>query len=152
MSTYGATIHWQRGDAAFLDGRFSRGHVWRFDGGASVPASSSPHVLPLPLSVEEGVDPEEAFVASLSSCHMLFFLLIACKRGFVVDDYGDEALGVMARNTEGKLAMTQVTLRPRVRYGGAAPPSRDVERAMHDEAHHRCFIANSVRSAVTVEL
>ena len=112
MSEYRAVIEWNRGGARFTDNRYSRGHRWRFDGGIDVPASASPHVVPLPMSVAAAVDPEEAFVASLSSCHMLFFLSLAAKRGYVVDDYRDEAVGTMARDSGGKFAMTQVTLHP----------------------------------------
>src|SRR5262245_60924184 len=119
---YTSVVEWSRGGARFTDNRYSRGHVWRFDGGVAVPASSSPHVVPLPLSVAAAVDPEEAFVASLSSCHMLWFLSIAAKRGFVVDDYRDEAVGVMEKNAEGRLAMTRVTLRPAVRFSGDRAP------------------------------
>src|SRR6188474_2242754 len=112
MSTYSALITWERNGAAFIDNRYSRRHRWSFDGGVEVPASSSPHVVPLPLSVAAAVDPEEAFVAALASCHMLWFLSIAAKRGFVVESYRDEAVGVMAKNAAGKLSMTVVTLRP----------------------------------------
>src|SRR6266566_9230286 len=108
MADYKSTVVWNREGAAFTDNRYSRGHRWLFDGGVEVPASSSPHVVPLPLSVAAAVDPEEAFVASLSSCHMLVFLSLAAKRGFVVDSYRDEAIGVLERNGSGKLAMTTV--------------------------------------------
>jgi organic hydroperoxide reductase OsmC/OhrA len=151
MSEYTATIEWQRGGAAFTDNRYSRGHSWRFDGGIEVPASSSPHSVRLPYSVAEAVDPEEAFVAALSSCHMLWFLSIAAKRGFAVERYRDEAVGVMAQNAEGKLAMTRVTLRPAVTFGGEKRPSAAEHEAMHHEAHEECFIANSVRTEVRCE-
>jgi organic hydroperoxide reductase OsmC/OhrA len=151
MSTYHATIEWSRDGAAFLDNRYSRGHRWRFDGGVEVPASSSPDILPVPLSVAAAVDPEEAFVASLSSCHMLWFLSIAAKRGFLVDHYRDEAAGVMAKNADGKLAMTEVTLRPDVRFAGDHRPTDDEANAMHHEAHDLCFIANSVKTDVRCE-
>jgi organic hydroperoxide reductase OsmC/OhrA len=144
---YTATIEWTRGDAPFADRRYSRAHVWRFDGGAVVRGSSSPHVVPLPYSDAAAVDPEEAFVASLSSCHMLWFLSIAQERGFVVDAYVDEASGTMARNAEGKLAMTEVVLRPRVRFHGT-PPEAAAHAAMHRKAHDACFIASSVRTHV----
>ena len=135
----------------FTDNRYSRGHLWRFDGGVDVPASASPHVVPLPMSVAAAVDPEEAFVASLSSCHMLFFLSLAAKQGFVVDGYRDEAVGIMARNADGKLAMTRVTLHPAVNYGGDKRPSRAEEDALHHAAHEECFIASSVKTEVTCE-
>ncbi|HEX4886084.1 MAG TPA: OsmC family protein [Casimicrobiaceae bacterium] len=147
---YTATIEWSRGDARFADRRYPRAHLWRFDGGAVVPGSSSPHVVPLPWSDPAAVDPEEAFVASLSSCHMLWFLSIAQKRGFVVDAYVDEAAGTMARNEDGRLAMTEVVLHPRVRFHGT-PPDAATHEAMHDEAHDECFIANSVRTRVACE-
>ncbi|HSV71249.1 MAG TPA: OsmC family protein [Methylibium sp.] len=150
MGTYTATIAWQRGDAAFTDQHYSRAHRWRFDGGAEVPASSSPRVVPLPWSDPAGVDPEEAFVASLASCHMLWFLSLAAERGWVVDRYTDEASGVMAKNAEGRLAMTVVTLRPAVAFAGAPPALPDFE-ALHHAAHEQCFIANSVRTEVRCE-
>ena len=148
MSKYQATIVWNRGGAAFTDNRYSRGHLWQFDGGLEVPASSSPHVVPVPLSIEAAVDPEEAFVAALSSCHMLFFLSIAAKRGFVVESYRDEAVGIMSKNAEGRHAVTEVTLRPVVQFAGDKRPLPDDVAAMHHEAHEKCFIANSVTSVV----
>jgi organic hydroperoxide reductase OsmC/OhrA len=151
MSTYTATIRWERGDQRFTDDRYSRGHTWRFDGGIEVPGSSSPHSVPLPYSQPAAVDPEEAFVASLSSCHMLWFLSIAAKRGFCVDSYVDDALGVMTRNAQGKFAMTQVTLRPRVAFAGTALPTRSDIEAMHRKAHAECYIANSVKTEVRCE-
>ena len=146
-----ATVLWQRGDASFTDNRYSRGHRWRFDGGIEVPASSSPHVVRLPLSVEAAVDPEEAFVAALASCHMLSFLYIAAQRGFVVDEYQDDAVGELAKNAAGQTAMTVVTLRPALRFGGKRPPTRTEVEAMHHEAHEQCFIANSVKTDVRCE-
>lgn len=151
MAQHTATISWSRFDAAFTDNRYSRAHRWMFDGGATIPASSSPHVVPVPLSDPMGVDPEEAFVASLSSCHMLWFLSIAAGRGFVVDRYEDHAVGTMARDAAGRLAMTRVALRPEVAFGGARVPSEDEVASMHDEAHHACFIANSVKTEVVIE-
>ena len=150
MARYTALVTWERGDARFTDNRYSRAHRWRFDGGTEVPASSSPQVVPLPLSDAAGVDPEEAFVAALSSCHMLLFLHIAARRGFVVDQYEDEAEGVMEKNGQGRLAITRVALRPRVRYAGRCPAQQE-EAAMHQEAHESCFIANSVVTEVTVQ-
>ena len=151
MSTYSATIAWQRGQQPFSDHRYSRRHAWRFDGGVEVPASSSPQVVPLPMSDASAVDPEEAFVASLSSCHLLWFLDIAARAGWVVDDYLDGASGVLARNAAGQLAMTLVTLRPRVRFAGDRQPDAAEVRRLHDAAHHACFIANSVRSELRCE-
>lgn len=151
MSEYQAVVEWSRDGAAFTDNRYSRGHRWLFDGGIEVPASSSPSVVPLPLSVAAAVDPEEAFVASLSSCHMLVFLSIAAKRGFVVDSYRDEAVGVLAKDPSGKLAMARVTLRPQVQFGSEKRPTADEFAAMHHESHEQCFIANSVKTDVRCE-
>src|SRR6185295_10652362 len=151
MAEYKATILWNRGGARFTDNLYSRGHVWQFDGGVEVPASSSPHVVKTPLSVAAAVDPEEAFVAALSSCHMLWFLSIAAKRGFLVESYRDEALGVMGKNAAGKLAMTHVTLRPAVLFGGQNHPRPDEVDAMHNESHEQCFIASSVKTDVRCE-
>ncbi|MEH6813213.1 MAG: OsmC family protein, partial [Motiliproteus sp.] len=151
MSEYSATVQWQRGDQDFLSNRYSRGHEWLFDGGVRVPASSSPHIVPLPYSVAENVDPEEAFVAALSSCHMLFFLYLAARRGFVVDQYTDNALGLMAKNDQGKLAMTEVRLRPKVDFSGATIPTPAELEDMHHVSHDECFIANSVKTRVITE-
>lgn len=150
MSSYEAEILWERGDQLYSDGRYSRGHHWRFDGGTVVPASSSPHVVRAPYSVEAAVDPEEAFVAALSSCHMLFFLHLAQKRGLVVDRYRDPAIGHMEKNATGRMAMTRVVLRPEIAFAGEAP-SAEVIAALHHESHELCFIANSVTTEVTVE-
>ena len=151
MGHYTAEIRWSRNGAAFVDNRYSRAHTWRFDGGAEVPASSSPSVVPVPMSDPAGVDPEEAFVASLSSCHMLWFLAIAAKRGFVVENYEDEPEGTMGPNDSGRMAMTRVILRPRVEFSGAKIPTPAELDAMHHEAHHKCFIAASVLTEVLVE-
>ena len=151
MSTYTARITWQRQDQAFADRRYSRRHAWHFDGGLTVPGSSSPQVVPLPYSDASAVDPEEAFVASLSSCHLLWFLDLACRAGWVVDDYDDAADGVMAKNAEDRLAMTVVTLRPHVRFAGDNRPDAAEIHRLHHAAHEACFIANSVRSEVRCE-
>ena len=151
MSTYTARIEWLRGEQKFTDNRYRRTHRWDFDGGTSVPASASPQVVPLPFSDAAAVDPEEAFVASLSSCHMLWFLSIAAKRGFVVDAYVDDAHGLMAKNAEGRLAMTVLTLRPRVTFSGARLPDRAALDDLHAAAHAECFIAASVRGEVRIE-
>jgi len=148
MAAHQATIVWNRNGQNFRDNKYSRGHVWQFDGGVEVPASSSPHVVPFPLSVVEAVDPEEAFVASLSSCHMLWFLSLAAKHGFVVDSYRDQAQGAMAKNAEGKLAITRVTLRPDVQFSGERLPSKEELDRLHHEAHEQCFIANSVKTEI----
>lgn len=151
MSEHTAVVQWNREGAVFADNRYSRGHHWLFDGGVEVPASSSPKVVRVPLSVEAAVDPEEAFVASLSSCHMLWFLSLAAKQGFVVDRYRDEAVGVIAKDAEGKLAMTLVTLRPGVSFSGDKQPTADDLAALHHEAHEQCFIANSVKTDIRCE-
>ena len=151
MSEYFATIEWRRNGAVFSDNRYSRAHVWRFDGGLTVPGSSSPHVVRAPYSDPAAVDPEEAFVASVSSCHMLWFLVLAAKAGLVVDSYSDEAVGVMEKNDRGKLAITRITLRPRVAFSAARTPSPAELDALHHQAHEECFIANSVRTAIAVE-
>ena len=148
---YRALIHWARGAAVFTDKRYSRGHTWRFDGGVEVPASSSPQVVRVPLSVEAAVDPEEAFVASLSSCHMLFFLSFAAAGGWRVDDYSDDALGVMGKNAAGREAMVRVTLRPRVAFSGERLPSRADILQLHHRSHEECYIANSVTTEVRCE-
>ncbi|MEQ1825134.1 MAG: OsmC family protein [Pirellula sp.] len=143
-------IQWRRGDAVFTDNKYSRCHVWEFDGGAQVRASSSPHIVPLPMSDPHAVDPEEAFVASLSSCHMLCFLSIAAKQNFIVDDYRDDAIGQMGRNSDGKLVMTLVELRPAIRWSSSRVPTDAEIRDMHHQAHEECFIANSVKTEVRV--
>lgn len=149
---YEATVLWQRpADAAFTDGRYSRAHAWRFDGGAEVPASSSPQVVPLPFSSAAAVDPEEAYVASLASCHMLFFLSIAARKRFVVDRYSDTAEGVMEKGADGKIAVTRVVLNPRVTYAGPGP-DRATEEEIHHAAHAQCFLANSVKTEIETRL
>ncbi|MCG8432672.1 MAG: OsmC family protein [Gammaproteobacteria bacterium] len=153
MSEYTATVSWQRNkDENFTDLKFSRGHEWSFDGGATVPASSSPHVVPPPYSVAANVDPEEAFIASLSSCHMLFFLYIAAKGKFIIDEYIDEAVGVMEKDADGKIAVTKVTLRPRVTFSGDNTPTMQQLEDMHHQSHEQCFIANSVKTVVSTDI
>lgn len=146
-----AVVSWERNGQAFTDGRYSRRHELRFDGGATVRGSSSPEIVPLPMSDAAGVDPEEAFVASLSACHMLWFLSIAAGRGFLVDRYDDVAEGLLAKTPEGRLAITVVTLRPCARFSGAPLPGPADIVAMHDAAHEACFLANSVRAEVRCE-
>ncbi len=148
---YSATIAWDRNGAVFTDNRYSRGHLWTFDGGVEIAASASPQIVPLPFSAEAAVDPEEAFIASLASCHMLWFLSIAAEQGYVVDRYTDHAVGVMGRNSDGQLAITAVTLYPHVRFAGERVPSAQEHAAMHARAHHECFIANSVKTEVRCE-
>jgi organic hydroperoxide reductase OsmC/OhrA len=152
MSTYTATVRWQRQpNEDFADNRYSRRHEIAFDGGAVLAGSSSPSVVPLPLSDASAVDPEEMFVASLSSCHMLWFLSLAAGRGLRVDSYVDAASGTMARNAARQLVMTEVLLRPRVRFAGEQQPTADVLQALHHAAHEACFIANSVKTDVRVQ-
>lgn len=152
MKPFTAKVSWARAGAAFVDNRYSRGHAWEFDGGVCVAASASPDVVPLPLSVAEAVDPEEAFVASLSSCHMLWFLSIAAKRGFRVDSYVDNAVGEMAADAAGRLSVTKVTLRPKTEFSGEMTPTPEEIAATHHAAHEACFIANSVKTQVVCEL
>jgi organic hydroperoxide reductase OsmC/OhrA len=151
MSTYTATIRWRRsGDGDFTKGQYSRAHEWSFDGGHVMKASASPHIVPAPWSDAAGVDPEEAFVASLSSCHMLFFVDFARRAGFVIDKYVDEAEGVLEKRSDGKMWMSRVTLRPRLTWGGN-PPDESAIVDLHQRAHEACFIANSVTTEVKVE-
>jgi len=153
MSEYFACVQWQRAQhEGFTDNQYSRAHQWHFDGGLTVPASSSPHVVPLPFSVEANLDPEEAFVASLSSCHMLFFLSIAAKKRYIIDEYKDDAIGLMAEDEEGKMAMTKVTLKPYVKFSGERQPNLEQLEKMHHQAHELCFIANSVKTEIETQI
>ena len=149
---YAAEVLWQRGtDEAFVDNRYSRRHLLRFDGGLEVPGSSSPLVVPLPMSDAAAIDPEEAFVAALASCHMLWFLSLAAGQGHVVNRYCDNAIGTMSRNGNGKLWISTVTLHPDVEFGAESAPTAAVLRQLHHRAHAECFIANSVKSEVRCE-
>lgn len=153
MSEYQAKIIWNRDEnEPFIDNKYSRGHQWEFDGGTIVPASSSPHIVPLPYSVEANVDPEEAFIATLSSCHMLFFLGIAAKQRFVVDSYIDNPLGIMEKAADGKVWVTRVTLRPKIEFSGDRQPNPKQIEKIHHQSHEQCFIANSVKTEVVVEV
>jgi organic hydroperoxide reductase OsmC/OhrA len=149
--SYTATVAWNRGDGDFQKGRYSRVHEWRFDGGIALAASASPLVVPKPYSSEAAVDPEEAFIASLASCHMLTFLDLARRGGFIVESYEDDALGEMGKNDAGKYWVAAVTLRPRIVWGGERQPTHDELAKLHHVAHEECFIANSVKTAVSVE-
>lgn len=151
MQHYEATVAWDRAGHPFHDQRYSRAHEWSFDGGLKVPASSSPLSVPLPMSDPANIDPEEALVAAVSSCHMLFFLSIAAQRGFVIDAYRDHALGIMERDAGGKLAMTRITLRPAISFVGHALPDAEQLNAMHHAAHQKCYIANSIKAAIIIE-
>ena len=149
MADYRAGIAW-RAEGDFAANRYSRAHVWSFDGGAEVPASSSPQVVPVPMSNPAAVDPEEALVASASSCHMLWFLHLARDEGLAVQHYRDEATGTMGSDGRGRIAFTRIVLRPQIAFAGPAP---DAERlaALHEAAHRRCFIANSLNCEIVVE-
>jgi organic hydroperoxide reductase OsmC/OhrA len=151
VSTYTATIRWNaKPGEDYRKGQYSRAHEWAFDGGVMIPASANPHVVPAPWSDESGVDPEEAFIASLSSCHMLFFLDFARRAGFAVASYIDEAEGEMAKREDGHMWMSKVTLRPKIEWDGETPDTATID-ALHRKAHEYCFIANSVTTKVTVE-
>ena len=151
MNRHSATISWEKGDARFLDGRYSRAHTWTFDGGSVVRGSSSPASVPVPYSDPTAVDPEEAFIAALASCHMLWFLFLAAKKGLCVHSYRDMADGVMGPNPRGKLYLQSVTLRPHVVFLQPSAPSEQEVRALHEKAHDECFIANSVTTRLTTE-
>jgi organic hydroperoxide reductase OsmC/OhrA len=151
MSTYKATIKWNRSSPDFLKGKYSREHTWTFDGGVVVPASSSPSVVPVPYSNPANVDPEEAFVASISSCHMLTFVYLAGRQGFQIDNYEDEAVGTMIKNEKGVPWMNLVTLHPKIAYGGEKRPSPAEVQHLHHLAHEQCYIANSIKTEVVVQ-
>jgi len=151
MSTYTATIRWSRNpETDFARGQYSRAHSWSFDGGITLAASASPHIVPAPWSNKDAVDPEEAFVASLASCHMLFFVDLARRAGFVVDSLVDVAEGVLEKREDGKMWMSEVRLRPAISWGGDTPDEAAIAD-LHHRAHDACFIANSVTTKVTVE-
>ena len=149
MHLHTAKVHWTRDGNALPDGKYCSAHEWTFDGGARVPASSSPDIMPPPGSDPAGVDPEEALVAAASSCHMLFFLHFAHRDGFAVESYLDEAEGVMEKNGDGRMAITAIRLKPRIAWAGDAPGA-DAEAALHEKSHKACFIANSIRATVEV--
>ncbi len=151
MSHHTAQIDWTLADGDFLGRRYSREHTWTFDGGVTVPASSSPSVVPVPYSNPANVDPEEAYVASIASCHMLWFLGLAAERGFAVARYTDRAIGVLTRDSNGKSWISAVTLTPVIEYSGNKQPSVEEQDALHHAAHEECFIANSVRTEITVK-
>ncbi len=151
MHKYEAKISWRRNGAKFTDSQYSRGHEWAFDGGIKVLASASPQAVRVPFSVAEAIDPEEALVAAASSCHMLSFLYLVAKQGFVVDSYEDNAFGVMGKNAQEKMAITHITLRPKIQFSGEKRPSASELSALHHAAHEECYIANSIKSEVVVE-
>ena len=152
MAEHKATIHWRRTSPDFLGGKYSREHTWSFDGGLTVPGSSAPSVVPVPYSNEAAVDPEEAFVASVSSCHMLSFLYIACKQGFEIDSYKDDAVGHMAKNEKGVPWVSTVVLNPEIDFNGRRVPNAQELEQLHHQAHEQCFIANSIKTEVKVNL
>lgn len=147
MSEHKVTLRWERGGAEFSYQKYPRDHTWSFDCGHSMTASAAPAYLGNPANV----DPEEAFVAALSSCHMLTFLAAACKQKFILDEYADEAVGQMEKNAEGQLAITRVTLKPRLKFSGEKQPTAEELEKLHHFAHENCFIANSVKTEVTIE-
>lgn len=151
MTEYVATVDWRRDDQPFADNRYSRAHDWRFDGGAVVRGSSAPSSVPIPMSDPAAVDPEEALVAAVSSCHMLFFLAFAAKGGFVVDRYLDNAVGVMGRDERGHMSITEIVLRPAIDWSGDIRPDAAAITDLHHRAHEGCYIANSVRAETRVE-
>ena len=150
MSEHKASISWKLTSPDFLKGKYSREHTWKFDGGMTVAASPSPSVVPVPYSNPAHVDPEEAFVASVSSCHMLTFLFLAYRQGFQVDSYHDEAVGVTSKNQSGATWVSEITLNPKIAYSGERLPMPADEQRLHHLAHEQCFIANSIKSQVTV--
>ena len=151
MSSHTATVRWERGDQAFVDGRYSRGHLISFDGGVSIPGSSAPGAIRPPLSVVEAADPEELTVAALASCHMLFFLAFAKKAGLRVDSYEDAPDCVLGRGEDGKDWLTHITLRPLAVFSGDRVPDAGELADLHHQAHEACYIGNSLRSVITVE-
>jgi organic hydroperoxide reductase OsmC/OhrA len=151
MSEHKAIIRWKSAATDFLKGKYSREHTWTFDGGVTINASPSPSVVPAPYSNPAHVDPEEAFVASVSSCHMLTYLYVAYQQGFQVDSYEDEAIGVMTKNNKGVPWVSSITLHPRIRHSGAKLPTSEDEKRLHHMAHDQCFIANSIKTTVLVE-
>ena len=150
MSNYQATISWKCTSDGFLKGKYSREHTWAFDGGFTMPASPSPSVVPTPYSNPTHVDPEEAFVASISSCHMLTFLYLASKQGFQIDSYEDNAVGTMTKNEKGVPWMSRVVLNPKIVYSGEKVPSRKDEERLHHFSHEQCYIANSVKTEIVI--
>jgi len=150
MSEHSATIEWRRATPDFSYRSYNRSHVLRFDSGIEVPGRASPVNVPSTVAQTPGVDPEEAFVAAISSCHMLWFLHVACTHKFTVDRYSDHAVGVLERDRDGKMSVTRVTLRPAVAFSGASPMSGRLAE-LHEEAHAQCFIANSVKTEILIE-
>jgi organic hydroperoxide reductase OsmC/OhrA len=151
MSEHRAAIAWKRSGPSFSKGQYSREHTWTFDGGVTVPASAAPSSVPAPYSNPAHVDPEEAFVASVSSCHMLTFLYVAARAGFEIDAYEDEAVGVMTKNEKGVAWVSAITLHPKITYGGERRPTATELEQLHHDAHEQCYVANSIKTDVKVE-
>ena len=152
MSTYTAKITWESDSPeTFTKNKYTRGHEWVFDGGVTVPASSSPHLVRVPNSVEAAVDPEDALVASASSCHMLSFFYVAAKAGFNALSYEDNAIGEMAATEAGKEWMAKITLDPQVVWADGAAPSDERLAELHHEAHEICYIANSLKTDIVIK-
>ena len=153
MSQHSAHIEWQKApNEMFIDGRYNRVHQWRFDGGFSMPASPSPMIVLPPFSNPDFVDPEEAFIASLASCHMLFFLHFAANQGIVIEGYTDNAVGELAKNVEGKLCITSVTLKPEVILAEQSIAHKKSLAELHHQAHEACFLARSVNFEINITL
>jgi organic hydroperoxide reductase OsmC/OhrA len=150
MSKHTAIIHWKQCGTDFLKGQYSREHTWSFDGGLTLAASASPEIVPLPWSNAAGLDPEEALVASISSCHMLWFLSMASKAGFAVAGYRDEAVGQMTKNEQGKSWISSVTLHPKIEWDSLQQPDSAEIAHLHHLAHEECFIANSLKTKIHI--
>ncbi len=150
MAEHRARISWKLSDGDFLKGKYSREHTWALDGGMTVSASSSPSVVPTPWSNPANIDPEEAFVAAISSCHMLTFLYVASQRGFEIESYEDEAVGIVRKTPNGAPWISSVTLNPKIIYRGDKVPGPDNQERLHHAAHAGCYIANSVKTEIKV--
>ncbi|MEJ7823711.1 MAG: OsmC family protein [Chitinophagaceae bacterium] len=148
---YTARIFWKKKETeTFTDNKYSRGHTWVFDGGVELPASASPQVVPLPMSIESAVDPEEAFVAAISSCHMLFFLSIAASSNYIIETYDDQAEGIMSKNEHGQMIMGDIILKPKIVFSGTTIPTAEQIAELHNSAHHKCYLANSIKSTIKI--
>jgi len=150
MPNYKATIHWKRSGAKFLDHKYQRTHTWTFDNGLRLKAAASPHIVGKSFTDSSVIDPEEAFIASVGSCHMLWFLSLAAGMGFVVNKYSDQSEGTLEKNSEGHMAMTKVLIQPMVSFEADNAPSQEDFLKLHREAHRKCFIANSVKSDIEI--
>ena len=151
MSRYQATVTWKNSGPDFLDNKYSREHEWHFEGGTVVKATAAPDIVPQPWSNPANIDPEAAFVASLSSCHMLFFIHFAARQGYKLESYEDQAEGYLEKNDQGKMSMTRVILRPRLVFAGNEIPDPEALDKLHHAAHEHCYIANSVTTSITIE-